>query len=259
MEEERGGVVIALARGLSILQCFTAERRELGPTDLAGMLHLPQPTVWRLCQTLKKLGFLVPGTAQDKLCIGEAVLRLGHAAAANTGVVEYAYPMMRELAQRFGGSVSFSSRFGADMLIVQRASGEGILQLNLQVGSTYEVMNSAAGWAYLCGLPVQERRQVLEDIRIERPAKFSIYRQNFKEALAQYGATGYVIGLGKMHPLVNAVGVPVVSPDGKRVMALNLGGASAILTPEVLGGPAAEALKDLARRVGARLGVSAVL
>ena len=118
MDEERGGVVIALARGLSILQCFTAERRELGPTDLAGLLNLPQPTVWRLCQTLKKLGFLVPGTTPDKLCIGEAVLRLGHVAAANTGVVEYAYPMMRELAQRFGGSVSLSSRFGADMLAV---------------------------------------------------------------------------------------------------------------------------------------------
>lgn len=253
MEEERG-VVVALARGLSILQCFTPEKPELGPTDISAMLGLPQPTVWRLCQTLQKLGFLVPGPTRDKLCVGEAVLRLGHAAAANTSLVEYAYPLMSEIAAKYSVSVSLSSRFGADMLIVQRASGNSILQLNLHVGSTYEVMNSAAGWAYLSGLSMSERRQVMEEIRVERPEHFTAYRANVKEAIALFESEGYVIGLGKMHPLVNAVGVPVISADRRRVMAVNCGGVSLTCTPEVVRVHLGSAMKALASKLGARLG-----
>jgi DNA-binding IclR family transcriptional regulator len=257
MTEDDRGMVVALARGLSILQCFSPDRPELGPTDIASMLGLPQPTVWRLCQTLQKLGFLVPGHTHDKLCVGEAVLRLGHAAAANSSLVEYAYPLMRDIATKFGVSVSLSSRFGPDMLIVQRAAGNSILQLNLHVGSAYEVMNSAAGWAYLSGLSAADRRQVMEEIRAERPENFAAYRANVREALAQYEADGYVVGLGKMHPLVNAVGVPVIAANRQRVMAINCGGVSLTCTPELIKEELGPAMKQLAARLSARLGAAA--
>jgi len=45
-----------------------------------------------------------------------------------------------------------------------------------------------------------------------------------------------------MHPLVNAVGVPVISADRRRVMSLNLGGVSLACTPELLGGEVSVAL-----------------
>jgi len=254
MDDHEKGVVTSLARGLSILQCFTPEHTELGPTDIARMLGLPQPTVWRLCQTLRKAGFLTIADNPDKLCIGDAILRLGQAVASTASLVDYAYPLMREIALRFGASVSLSARFGPDMLIVQRATGDGILQLNLHVGSSYEVMNSASGWAYLCGLAPSERRAVLEEIRGERSDRFAEHLTNFKKILTQYDSEGHVVAIGKMHSLVNAVGVPVISADRRRVMALNLGGVSVVCTPELLGGEVSVALKDLAAKLGARLG-----
>ncbi len=51
--------VTALARGLDVLGCFTPERPVLGASEIARMLGLPQPTVWRLCFTLIELGHLV--------------------------------------------------------------------------------------------------------------------------------------------------------------------------------------------------------
>jgi DNA-binding IclR family transcriptional regulator len=52
--------VTALARGLEILRCFSALKPELGTTEIAQLTGLPQPTVWRLCHTLIKCGYLVP-------------------------------------------------------------------------------------------------------------------------------------------------------------------------------------------------------
>ncbi|WP_148274496.1 helix-turn-helix domain-containing protein [Advenella kashmirensis] len=72
--------VTALARGLEILQCFDAEQRTLGTTDIAQMTGLAQPTVWRLCYTLQKTGFLSNVPGKDKLQLGTAAIALGAAA-----------------------------------------------------------------------------------------------------------------------------------------------------------------------------------
>ena len=69
--------VTALARGLEILRCFGARKPELGTTEIAQLTGLPQPTVWRLCHTLIKCGYLAPSPGKDKLRIGAGVLSLG--------------------------------------------------------------------------------------------------------------------------------------------------------------------------------------
>jgi DNA-binding IclR family transcriptional regulator len=55
-----------------------------------------------------------------------------------------------------------------------------------------------------------------------------------------------VLNLRRYHPDVNALGVAIVSPNGRRVMAMNCGGASSIMTRDKLEGPVAEAMKTLA-------------
>ena len=101
MKEDRD-FVTALARGVQVLQCFTAERPELGTTQIAALVGLPQSTVWRLCHTLTKLGLLVPGREAEKLRAGPAVLTLGHASVASAGLAELAYRPMKDIADRFG-------------------------------------------------------------------------------------------------------------------------------------------------------------
>ena len=62
--------VTALARGLEVLRCFSAETPELGSREIARRIGLSQSTIWRLCHTLSQLGYLVPGTAPGKLRVG---------------------------------------------------------------------------------------------------------------------------------------------------------------------------------------------
>src|ERR1700674_5219078 len=73
--------VTALARGLQILQCFTTTRKQLGSTEISRLTGLPQPTVWRLCQTLLQAGFLNVSPGSQRLQLGASVLALGFAAS----------------------------------------------------------------------------------------------------------------------------------------------------------------------------------
>jgi DNA-binding IclR family transcriptional regulator len=66
------------------------------------------------------------------------------------------------------------------------------------------------------------------------------------DSVRMYRERGYVLNLRRYHPDVNALGVPVVSPNGRRVVAINCGGASSIISRAKLEGPIARTMMELA-------------
>lgn len=252
MKEDRD-FVTALARGIRVLQCFTAERPELGTTQIAALIGLPQSTVWRLCHTLTQLGLLVPGRDPDKLRAGPGVLTLGQASVASAGIAEVAYRPMKDIADRFGVAVSLAAPSRTHMVVVQRAEAPTILRLALNVGSTLPMATSALGWAYLAGVGQEERRRALAALREALGADWPEAERHIAAALRCHAKNGYVLNLRHYHPGVNAIGVPVAAPGRRMAMALNSGGAVSVATVEKLRGPIAEALKGLAAQLASML------
>lgn len=252
MKEDRD-FITALARGIQVLRCFTAERPELGTTQIAALTGLSQSTVWRLCYTLTKIGLLVPGRESDKLRAGPGVLTLGHASVVSTGLAELAYRPMKEIAERYGVAVSLAAPSGIDMVVVQRAEAPTILRLALHVGSALSMGSSALGWAYLAGIGPDERHRAFALLREALGATWLDAERHIEAARQGFEQTGYVLNLRHYHPDVNAIGVPVVARGRRSVMALNSGGAVSVATIEKLGGPIADALKELAVRLAAML------
>lgn len=252
MKEDRD-FVTALARGIQVLRCFTAEHPELGTTQIAGMIGLPQSTVWRLCYTLSQLGLLVPGREPDKLRAGPGVLALGQASVASAGIADFAYRPMKEIAERFGVAVSLAAPSGTEMVVVQRAEAPTILRLALNVGSTLFMARSALGWAYLAGVAPEERRRAMAQLAKALGDRWPEEERRIEEARKHYARQGFVLNLRHYHPDVNAIGVPVASPGRRTAMALNSGGAVSVATVEKLSGPIAEALKALAAQLSALL------
>ena len=246
--------VTALARGIEVLRCFTAERPELGTTEIAAMTGLPQPTVWRLCHTLLKLGYLQTVRNGEKLRVGLSVLSLGYAAMTQRDFRVSALPLMREVADEFDASVSLAVRNQLAMVIVQRAEAQRVLRLNLHVGSELAIERSALGCAYLARIDAAERERLIAacSARVYPDAAIAL-RRFVEDAVRQYERTGYVLNLRHYHPNVNAIGVPVVSSDGRTVMALNCGGADTVVTQEILTGPLAGRLQEIAAQIGAML------
>lgn len=239
MEEKDRQFVTALARGVQVLRCFTAARPELGTTEIAALTGLAQSTVWRLCHTLQGMGVLVAGRDPGRLRPGYGLLALGYAALAKGGIAEAAQPGMQRIADRFGVQLSLATRQDDTMLIVARAEAPTILRLSFTVGATLPVATTALGWAWLAGVEVRTREAVLAGLEAGN-------RAEIEAALAHFARHGFVLNLRRAHPDVNSIGVPVVSADGTRVMALNCGGAVSVVTPELLAGPVAEAVRALA-------------
>lgn len=248
MKEDRH-FVTALARGLDVLRCFSAERMELGTTDIARLVGLSQSTVWRLCYTLQKAGYLVPGNDPERLRVSPGVLALGCVCLSQRGVTEVALPHMAEIANRFQSSLSIAARDGLQMIIMGRETAPTVLKLNFHVGSALHIERSAVGCAYMAAIGEEERERLMEEIARAYPSDWEENRRYIQESVRMYREHGYVLNLRWYHPDVNALGVPVVSPNGKRVVAINCGGASSVISRDKLEGPIAQVMKDLASKL----------
>lgn len=239
--------VTALARGLRILGCFHPGRPSLNVTEIAAELGLPQPTAWRLCQTMLSLGYLTASDA-GRLRPALAVLRLGYATLSELPLAELARPYLQVLAEEVGGAAGMGVRDGHDMRFVQRCESASQLVLNLRIGSRVPVATSAMGWAYLAGLPDADW-----DAAAGSPVAWAAAKPAFRAAFGEFMTRGFIINPGVLHPGYTTVAVPVMGADGIPVFTLNCGAAASVLPVERLRNEVGPRLRALAALIAASL------
>jgi len=222
--------VTALARGLEILRCFSARQPELGTTEIAALTGLPQPTVWRLCHTLLKAGYLAPARSGDKMRIGVGVLSLGYEAIGAVDIGDLAQREMQTVADDFRSAVSLAIPDRLDMVIVKRAQSNSRLVVNLHVGSRLPIGASTTGWAYLAVIPAQQRAQLAHRLQAHYGRReWSAKWQKASAAIKNYHKTGYILSGGSYDPEINAIAIPIQPDDGSQFFALTCGAPAAVV------------------------------
>jgi DNA-binding IclR family transcriptional regulator len=215
-------VVTALLRGLEVLRCFTEQKKVLGSSEIARLTKLPQPTVWRLCQTLVKAGYLTvePGDAGFRL--GLAVLTLGFSAISALDLADLVRPEMQQMANSFRAAAGLTSREGLSMLCLQRFEAtDALLTVNWRIGSMVPIANSGVGWAYLYGLSDSRRDELLAEIRRDQPDLWRKVEKSFAAAMKDAAQTGYVVNADVLYPGLTTVAMPVVRPSDRAIFVLN--------------------------------------
>ncbi len=94
--------------------------------------------------------------------------------------------------------------------------------------------STATGWAYLAGLPPREREQMLDELAVVEGAGWPKLQAKIRQALRGYDQLGYVVNRGSMHAQINAVAVPLRTPDGKQLLSLSSGGINHVFDAAAL-------------------------
>ena len=238
--------VTALARGLSILLLCGESPSALTVSQIAKASGLPQPTVWRLVHTMITLGFL-ERTDEDRIRPALAALRLGHAAIARRPLAELAKPGMDALARRYPGAVSLGVRQELEMVYIHRVEGGEVIFSNLRTGSHVSLLASAMGWGLLAGSPEKERAALLRTAKQRMPGEYERVRKPLAAALEGFGAKGWILNKGVLHPEINAIAIPVMGPGGSPVASMSFGGSRARFSAQLLEREIGPQLRALAR------------
>ncbi|WP_201188587.1 IclR family transcriptional regulator [Pseudomonas fluorescens] len=218
--------VTALARGLQILRCFSHDRPELTPQEIVRMTGLPQPTVWRLCHTLTKEGFIICAGENNRMALGLPALALGYAALVRQSLPKIALPHMQALTDSEGMGMSLAVRDGLDMLYIQRTHGD-FVYMNDPVGARRPFATAPTGWACFAGYDEEEREQVLDALQQQEPQALPGLRAQLERSREQFAQQGFVTSIGVIHEHLNAVAVPIRSLRSGTVYALSASGLAA--------------------------------
>jgi len=239
--------VIALARGLSVLQAFDPGDDLLTNAEIAARARLPKATITRLTYTLCKLGYLARDPAGGGYRLDPHILTLGYPVLARLGMRQLARPLMQALAEAEGLTVSMGLRDGAHMIFVERVRSSAPVVLQQDIGTRIPIATTALGRGYLAGLAPAEREAVMNELRAQTPAaKWAAVRKGVDRELARFAKQGWCVG-GDWDAALSGVAVPLALP-GRSVLSISCAGARAQLPDARLAAIGAQ-LKDLARRV----------
>lgn len=240
--------VIALARGLSVLQAFGSSDDLLTNAAIASRARLPKATVTRLTYTLCKLGYLSRDPAGGGYRLDPHILTLGFPVLARLGVRELARPMMQTLAEQEGVTVSMGMRDGAHMIYVERVRSSAPVVLQQDIGTRIPIALTALGRAYLAGLLDAERAALLEELRVlSLPHDWPKVRRGVERELERYRREGYCFGGGWDQEIIG-VAVPLALP-GRTLLSVSCAGARRLL-PDARLATIGGRLKNLVRRIG---------
>lgn len=222
--------VVALARGLEVLSCFTAGDRMLSNREIASRTGLPKSTISRLTYTLTQLGYLKQVEEFGRYRVGPSVLGLGYVALANMKIRELARPLMQDLADYANGLVSMAVRDRLAMIYVENCRARSTVTLRVNVGMQMPLATTSIGRAFLAGLPAAERDYLLAQVREKDPAAWPKVEAGIQQALEDYEARGFCLSIGDWQKDTNGVAVPLVCPDGGDVVAFSVSGPAFALS-----------------------------
>lgn len=250
-EEERK-FVEALARGLEVLGCFHPSDHFLGNQEISKRTGLPKSTVSRLTYTLAETGYLNFSPANNKYCLGNAVIGLGYAKLAQMDIRRISRPLMQALAEHTQASVNLGIRDQLNMIYIDTYRNTSTFTVQLDVGSQIPIATTSMGRAYLCALPEEDRAQLMEQIRASDEQNWQVIKAGIESAMADYGELGYCTSLGNWRTEVHAVAVPLVMEDG-TIMVFSCSGASFQLSRQLIENDIAPRLLNLVGNVRSAL------
>ncbi|HQS09807.1 MAG: IclR family transcriptional regulator [Rhizobiales bacterium 24-66-13] len=211
-----------LAKGLSVIETFTAERPRQSIAEVSAASGLDRATARRCLLTLTHLGY---ADYDGKFfTLTPRVLRLGTACLAAMPLPHMVQPWLDRLSEELGESSSVSILDEDEIVYVARAAQRKVMSIALMPGSRLPAYCTSMGRVLLAALPEPEamRRLLLKPLA----ARTELTRTDPEEVMAEVRATrarAYAVIDQEVELGLRSIAVPLLTARGGTVAALNLG------------------------------------
>ena len=211
-----------LAKGLLVIETFTADRPRQSIAEVSVASGLDRATARRCLLTLAHHGY---ADYDGKFfTLTPRVLRLGTACLATMPLPQIMQPLLDDLSDRIGQSSSVSILDGAEIVYIARAAQRKLMSIGLMPGSRLPAFCTSMGRVLLAALPEGEARAILQ----ARPllALTALTRTDPEGILAEMGRVrdqGYAIIDQEVEIGLRSIAVPIRNARKQTVAAVNVG------------------------------------
>ena len=247
-------VVVSLRRGLELLRVFRPNEGPLSQAEIARRTGLAKGTVARLLHTLVGTGHLSRLKDLSRYQPAPAVFAMGQALLGGLSLRQTVRPVMQDLADKTNASVAVGTGERLDVVYLDHCVGKGAADLRLGTGSLVPMGLTAAGRAYLWGLPGAQREPLLAALAREAGPGAADLADAIRRSFEMIRDRGFCASPGSWRREVFALAAPLIFHETGTVLVLNCAvpwlGADESAVAEVYGGPLLKALQDVRNVLG---------
>ncbi len=222
MQVKERDIMGGLAKGLKVIEAFTAEHPRLSISEAADISGYDRATTRRCLLTLAELGYC----AYDGkyFTVTPRVLRLGTGCLASMPLPRIVQPWLDRLSEEIGQSTSVSILDDAEIVYVARASQRRVMSIALMPGSRLPAYCTSMGRVLLAALPSERALELLSaEPLAQRTARTQTDVGEVQRILQDVKADGYASIDQEVEIGLRSVAVPLVGARGQTLAALNVG------------------------------------
>lgn len=224
MEISERDTMGGLAKGLAVIEAFTADRPRQSIAEVAVATGLDRATARRCLLTLAHHGYA--DWDGKFFTLTPRILRLGTACLATMPLPQIVQPVLDRLSGEIGESTSVSILDGTDIVYVARAAHRKVMSIALMPGSRLPAWCTSMGRVMLAALPEDEARALLGTAPFPaRTPRTLTDPAAVMAELARVRAQGYALIDQEVEMGLRSIAVPVLNVRGRTVAALNVGQA----------------------------------
>jgi IclR family transcriptional regulator, pca regulon regulatory protein len=220
-----------LAKGLTVIETFSAERPRQSIAEVALASGLDRATARRCLLTLAKQGY---ADYDGKFfTLTPRVLRLGTACLATMPLPQLVQPSLDRISDAMGESSSVSILDGSEIVYIARAAQKKVMSITLMPGSRLPAYCTSMGRVMLAALPEAEAIAILTAAPLTMRTPFTVTSVPvLLDELTRVRAQGYAMIDQEVELGLRSIAVPLINARGRVVAALNFGFSAGTDMPE---------------------------
>ncbi|MEI4487898.1 IclR family transcriptional regulator [Frigidibacter sp. MR17.14] len=232
-----------------VIELMVEIGRPVALADLSRQLDIQKVRVHRFLRTLLQLGYVLQDLETDRYRLSYKLYHLGQSLADGTDLLRDARPLMVELSEATGFTVSLSQMEPTGMRILDMVRSSQPVEIVTRPGALLDFHASAQGKVAMAFGGARLAEGALRAWTDETP----LDPGRFAAEVAEVHARGWAEAPNQTLPGVTAISAPVFDMTGRMAATLTIAGPTASI-----GAPAKEpfvtALRDVTRRLSIQLG-----
>jgi DNA-binding IclR family transcriptional regulator len=157
----------ALEKGLEIIELLATRQTPMSMTEIATSLGRSRNEIFRMLSVLVQKGYIRKREGGEKYSITNRLFELGMRVPPASTLIEVLVPPMRELAAKIRQSCHLSVRSGSHIVVIARVENPAPVGFSVRVGTTRNLVESAAGRVFLAWMEQGERVGIIEALAAE--------------------------------------------------------------------------------------------
>jgi IclR family acetate operon transcriptional repressor len=228
MQEDGQKTVQSFDRAVSILDAFTADRSELGVSEIARITGLSRSTVHRLLVTLRRHELIQQLPNSSNYALGPHLLRLAQVAFSNINLQTAARAVMTRLRDQCDETVGLHARLGAATRTVldQVQSSQPLRRTYTEIGMSIPIYQGAPGKVLLAFSPRELQEEILDGELDAATPRTITDPKRLRVELQRTRKRGYAFSFEERVPGISTLAVPIFNHTGDVTAALSVTGPS---------------------------------